>query len=104
MKYKKYHTTGTIAKSDKKNRRKRQNRSSNTQIQDSSLSLHGTDPPIKSLNRDSQQFHQKYISPQIIEQKKTTTYEVVNPGPDLGQAPKCAKSENIINSTKQKQQ
>jgi hypothetical protein len=57
--------------------------------------VHGTDPPIKSLNRDSQQFHQKYISPQIIEQKKTTTYEVVNPGPGLEQAPKCAKSENI---------
>jgi len=79
--------------------------------------LHGTDPPIKSLNRDGQQFHQKYISPQIIEQKKTTTYEVVNPGPGLGQAPKCAtmypnqktlstqpsKNNNNIRPTKTKQ-
>ena len=52
----------------------------------------------KFLNSDGQQFHlsinktniNNHLLHQIIEhQKKTTTYDVGNPGPGLGQAQKC---------------
>ena len=37
-----------------------------------------------------------YISPQIIEHKKTTTYDVGNPRPGMGQTQQCGELTLLI--------
>jgi hypothetical protein len=40
------------------------------------------------------------LSPQIIEHKKITTYDIGNPGPGLGQALKCSRINQGQNDPK----
>ena len=57
-----------------------------------------------NFNSDSEQFNQYQQNEQSplklnsLNMKKTTTYDIGNPGPGLGQAQKCGWVKSVFNS------